>query len=155
MKAFRFTLESVLTLRQRQEQVAMSHYAQSLLAHQQASARLEAAQRDLDAGQQELRGRIAGGFAAAQAAQAQDYILLLEKKRQKCAAELSVAEKRKNFAMQTMLAARQQREVVDKFFERQKKRYDYERAREEQKTLDSLPQRRVSVLSWNQSEEMP
>jgi flagellar export protein FliJ len=155
MKAFRFTLESVLTLRQRQEQVAMSHYAQSLLAHQQASARLEAAQRELNANLQELRERITEGFAASQAAQAHGYIQLLEKNRQKCAAELKVAESRKNFAMQTMLVARQQREVVDKFFERQKKRYDYERAREEQKTLDSLPQRRVGVLSWNQSEGMP
>jgi flagellar export protein FliJ len=155
MKAFRFTLESVLTLRQRQEQVAMSHYAQSLLAHQQASARLEAAQRELNANLQELRERITEGFAASQAAQAHGYIQLLEKNRQKCAAELKVAESRKNFAMQTMLVARQQREVVDKFFKRQKKRYDYERAREEQKTLDSLPQRRVGVLSWNQSEGMP
>jgi len=47
MKSFRFTLEAVRTLRQRQEQAAMEQYAQALLARQQAVAKLEALQHEL------------------------------------------------------------------------------------------------------------
>ena len=65
MKAFRFTLEAVRTLRQRQEQEAQEQYAQALLARQQALNRLDAVQRELNAGFAELRAQLAKGCAAA------------------------------------------------------------------------------------------
>jgi flagellar export protein FliJ len=153
MKAFHFTLEAVRTLRQRHEQVAMEQYGQTLLARQQAVDRLAAVQQELTACFQDLREKLAAGCSASTAAQANDYHRALGRRRDDCAAALGLAERRVNAALQAMLAARQQREIVDKFFEKQKSRHNRELTREEQKLLDDLAGRRGnSVLAWNPTE---
>jgi flagellar export protein FliJ len=150
MKAFRFTLEAVRIVRQRQEQETMEHYAQALLVRQQATARLEEIQQELGAAWQELRARLAGGCSAGVANQAHTYRQTLEKRREECAAALGVAERRVNAALQAMLAARRQREVVDKCLEKQKARHGREMSRLEQKVMDDLAGRRTnSIFSWN------
>ncbi len=155
MKPFHFTLEAVRTLRQRQEQNAMEQYAQALLARQQAIEKLNAIQRELHASWQELRGRLAGGCAAFHLSQAHDYQRALGKRRDESMATLGVTERRVNAAMQAMLAARQQREIVDKSCEKQKARHLREQFRAEQKVLDDLAGRRgVSSLAWNPTEAL-
>ena len=150
MKSFHFTLEAVLTLRQRQEQKALELYAQALLARQQALERLEAAQHRLNTAFEELRAQLAAGCTASAAAQAHEYQRSLAKRRDECTLALGAAERRVNAALQGMLAARQQREIVDKCFEKQKSRHGRETARAEQKLLDDLAGRRAnSILSWN------
>jgi flagellar FliJ protein len=145
MKPFHFTLEAVRTLRQRQEQVAMEKYAQALHTRQEAANKVDAIQRQLSDGWQELRGQMATGCTASQVAQAQDYHRALSKRRDEAAAALGVAERRVNAALQTMLNARQQREIVDKSREKQKARHLREQFRAEQKILDDLAGRRLSV----------
>jgi flagellar FliJ protein len=154
MKSFHFTLEAVRTLRQRQEQKALENYARALLARQQALDRLDAVQREMNAGFVELRAKLTKGCAASEAAQAHDYHRLLAKRRDECTVALGVAERRVNAAMQTMLAARQQREVVDKFFDKQKARHERDQVRNEQKFLDDLAgsRRANSILAWNPTE---
>jgi flagellar export protein FliJ len=153
MKAFHFTLEALGTVRQRQEQKAMEQYAQSLIARRQAVEALEAAERELSACWQEWRGRMAGGCTAAEAAQAHAYERSLAQRRDECARALETAERRVNAALQGMLQARQQREVVDKYFDRQKARHRREQARGEQKFLDDLAGRRgSSILAWKSAE---
>jgi flagellar export protein FliJ len=150
MKTFQFTLEAVRIVRQRNEQDAMERYAHALLARRQATDRLETVQREIDAGWQELRALLARGCAASLAAQAHVYQQSLEKRRNECAAELGLAERRVNLALQAMLHARQQREIVDKCFEKQKARHQREHLRAEQKFIDDLAGRRgSSILSWN------
>jgi flagellar export protein FliJ len=153
MKSFRFTLEAVRTLRQRQEQNALEQYAQSLLLRQQAVKKLEAVQHELNVCMQELRGQLAAGCTAAQAAQAHDYQRSLARRRDECTVALGTAERCVNAAMQAMLHARRQREVVDKFFDKQKLGHLRGLARSEQKMLDDLAGRRGnSVLAWNPTE---
>jgi flagellar export protein FliJ len=153
MKGFHFTLEAVLTLRQRQEQKAMELYAQALLGRHQALEKLAAVQRDLETGFRELREQMARGCTASHVSQAQDYHRSLAKRRDECALNLATAERRVNAALQAMLSARQQREIVDKYFDKQKARHGREVARNEQKFLDDLAGRRSnSVLTWNANE---
>lgn len=142
MKPFHFTLEAVRTVRQRQEQVALEQYAQALLNRRQAADRLEAIEGELNECWRELRGELAEGFAASKAAQAHDYHRILAKRRDEAIAALGIAERRVNAAMQTMLAARQQREIVDKSCEKQKARHQREQFRGEQKIMDDLAGRR-------------
>lgn len=150
MKAFQFTLESVRIVRQRHEQEAMEQYARALLGRRQAVERLEAVQEQLTSGWQELRQLLARGCEAARAAQMQDYHRSLEKRRDEHVAALGMAERRVNAAFQGMMAARQQREIVDKCFDKQKTRHQREQLRLEQKFLDDLAGRRgASVLAWN------
>ena len=150
MKPFHFTLESVRIVRQRHEQDAMDQYARTLLSRQQAVEKLEAVQQLLRAGWQELRQLLARGCQAASAAKMQEYHRSLEKRRDECLIALGVAERRVNAAFQAMLAARRQREIVDKFYTKQKARHQREQVRLEQKFLDDLAGRRTaSILSWN------
>jgi flagellar export protein FliJ len=150
MKSFHFTLESVRTLRQRHEQEAMDQYARTLLARRQAVDRLEAVQQKLNAGWQELRQLLARGCEAASAARMHEYHRSLEKRRDDFITALGVAERRVNVALQAMLAARREREIVDKFFDKQKARHQREQVRVEQKFLDDLAGRRTaSILAWN------
>jgi flagellar export protein FliJ len=153
MKGFHFTLEAVRTLRQRQEQKALEQYAKSLLARQQALDKLDAVQRELNAGFAELRAQMAKGCAATEIAQAQEYHRQLARRRDECTMALGAAERRVNAAMQAMLTARQQREIVDKFFDKQKAGHEREQLRNEQKMLDDLAGRRGnSILAWNPTE---
>ncbi len=150
MKSFHFTLESVRTLRQRHEQEAMDQYARMLLARRLAMDRLEAVQKQLSAGWQELRQLLARGCEAASVTRIQDYHRSLEKRRDEFVAALGVAERRVNAAFQSMLAARRDREIVDKCFDKQKARHQREQVKAEQKFLDDLAGRRTaSVLAWN------
>jgi flagellar export protein FliJ len=150
MKQFHFTLESVRTLRQRQEQDAMDQYARTLLARRQAVDRLEAVQQKLKAGWQELRQLLARGCEASNAARMHEYHRSLEKRRDDLITALGVAERRVNVALQAMLTARREREIVDKFFDKQKARHQREQVRVEQKFLDDLAGRRLaSILAWN------
>jgi flagellar export protein FliJ len=156
MKSFRFTLEAVRTLRRRQEQIALEQYAQTLLARQQASDRLQAVERELNAGWREMRELLARGCSAARTSQTHDYHRSLDERRKECARVLGSAELRVNAAFQAVLSARQQREIVDKCFEKQKATHQRGRLMEEQKLLDELSGRRVaSILSWNPTQALP
>jgi flagellar protein FliJ len=153
MKAFHFTLEAVGTLRRLQEQRAMEQYAKNLAVRRKAMEGLEAVERELSACWQEWRGQLAAGFAAADAARAQAYQRLLAQRRDECARAVENAERRVNAALQGMLAARQQREIVDKLFDKQKNSHRRDQARGEQKFLDDLAGHRgSSILAWKPAE---
>jgi flagellar export protein FliJ len=145
MKPFHFTLEAVRTIRQRQEQVALEQYAQALLNRQLAAERLNSIQAELDECWRELRGHMVKGCSASTVTQSHDYHRVVTRRRDEAISSLGVAERRVNAAMQMMLAARQQREIVDKSCEKQKAHYQREQFRAEQKLMDDLAGRRSSV----------
>jgi flagellar export protein FliJ len=151
MKSFHFSLEAVRTLRQRQENDALEQYARSLLVRQQALDALEAARERIQAHWAEMRRRLSRRCAAAQASQLQDHHLVLERRQQECVAALRAAERGVNAASQIMLLARQQREIVDGYREKQWTRHQRLEAREEQKASDEFGSRRApsfhSILS--------
>ena len=149
MRKFRFTLDSVLTLRQRAEKEMTARYAQALLAQHQVIAQLDLIEKELNASRAEMRHDVTTGAHAAKLSQSLSYLTSLEKRRDHKIADLRNAERQVQSAMQAMLAARQQCEVVQKFFDKQKGRFNYECAREEQKFMDDLASGRgASPLSW-------
>jgi flagellar export protein FliJ len=155
MKSFHFTLEALGTLRRRQEQKAMEQYAQSLIVRLQAVDRLKAVEHELGVCWQEWRSQMAGGCAAVEAAQAHAYHLSLIKRREECALALETAERRLNATLQGMTLVRQQREIVDKCFDRQKARHRQDQVRSEQKFLDDLAGRRGgSIFAWKPAETL-
>ena len=150
MKAFHFTLEAVRTLRQRNEQKALERYAQALLTRQRAMEKLDAAQRELDRNTAALTTAFQTGSTALKIAQINDYQRVLTVRRDEAAKMLGDAERLLNAAHQAMIAARQQREIVDKFFDKQKAHHHRELAQNEQKMLDDLAGRRNnSLFTWN------
>ena len=153
MKAFRFTLEAVQTLRHRQEQQAMETYVHSLLARQQAADRLEAARGQILLNQQEINRLLAAGCAASRLAQAHLYERALEERQTDLILALTMAERRLQAAFQAMIAARQRRKIVEKLRAKQQARHQRDEWREEQKLLDDLASRRGRpILAWNSAE---
>ncbi|MGA2175606.1 MAG: flagellar export protein FliJ [Verrucomicrobiota bacterium] len=150
MKAFRFTLEAVRTVRQRQENDALELYARALLARQQVLDALEAVDGRINDDWSHIRQLLANGCSAAQAAQAHRFHRSLEKERDDCVAALGQAERRVQSASQAMLAARQQREIVETYREKQHLRHQRLEAREEQKLLDEFAVRRVTAIHAGQ-----
>jgi flagellar export protein FliJ len=158
MKAFRFTLQAVRTLRQRQEQLAMEDYAAALRSQQQAEARLAETQQELASGQHQSRNLLADGAAAAQIVQLQVYCRFLEVRGRDREEALNQARTATRQVWQRLLEARRRREVVDKFYDRQREQYARAGQREEQKNLDDLSGRRPRTItaspvgpdhSWN------
>jgi flagellar export protein FliJ len=147
MKAFRFTLEAVRTLRQRQEQEALEDYARALLARQQVLDLLTDMDQRIGRDFVQMRKLLAGRCTAAQAAQAQNFHASLEKKRDDCVTALGKAERRVNAASRAMLAARQQREMVEVYRDKQQAAHQRLALREEQKILDEFAIRRVTALN--------
>jgi flagellar export protein FliJ len=145
MKAFRFTLEAVRTLRQRQEREALEDYIRALLARQKALNVLEEIDQSIGRDFAEMRQLLAGSCTAVRAAQAQNYHRSLEIKRDEAAAALAQAERRVNEASQAMLVARQQREMVDVYREKQHALHQRLEMREEQKIMDEFAIRRVTA----------
>jgi flagellar export protein FliJ len=147
MKAFRFTLEAVRTLRQRQEHEALEDYIRALLARQQALQLLEDIDQRIGHDFAQMRQLLAGGCTAVQAAQAQNYHCSLQNKRDDGVAALGQAELRVNSASRAMLAARRQREMVEVYREKQHALHQRLDWREEQKIMDEFAIRRVTALS--------
>jgi len=147
MKAFRFTLEAVATTRKRMEHVALENYAQALLLRSGALRQLEVAQRELDAAWARMRQALSKGCPAAKAAQLRLQARLLEEDRRRCEEAFAHAERGVNQALQQMLAARQQREAVDKLRGRQRLKHDRDNLRDTQKFLDELASQRATPAS--------
>ena len=99
--------------------------------------------------QEESQRCLLKGAFSAHIVQQQLYGSHMEECRKKAAEAITVSEQKANQAMQAMLLARQEREIVDKFREKQRAIYDRSMTVEEQKLLDELAGRRTeSVLSW-------
>jgi flagellar protein FliJ len=138
MKRFRFTLQALQTVRQRQEQVALEQYSVAMQARLQAEAAFLAARSERDFAWEQHRKRLELGATAAQLAQLQAYCQAAELRCQESEVRLRAAEDEVHQKWQQFAEARKQREVVDKVEERQRRRYQRECAREEQKMLDEL-----------------
>lgn len=149
MKPFKFSLEAVATTRRRLEQAALEKYAQSLLARQNAVAQLEATQRELEGAWLRLRQTLESGCSASAATRLRQESHFLEDERKLRETALTEAERGVSHALQQMLAARQQREVVEKFRGKQRAAHDLDVQRDTQKFLDELAtQRATPAQAW-------
>jgi flagellar export protein FliJ len=150
MKAFRFTLEAARTVRQRKENDALEEYGRALAARQQVLSSLEVMDARIVDDWSHIRRLLSGGCNAAQLAHAHSFHRSLEAKRNDCVAALGQAERRVQSASHAMLAAHQQREIVDVYREKQYARHQRLLAREEQKILDEFAARRAPSVNGGQ-----
>jgi flagellar export protein FliJ len=138
MKRFAFKLQAVLTLRQRNEHVALEKYSRAIRQRQSAALRLTGSEMELSESRRQWLNALADGLPAAHAAQMQAFCHLLEERKQQCEALLHLAEGELNQAGRRMLHARQQREAVEKLLARQRERYDRLQREAERRMMDDL-----------------
>jgi flagellar export protein FliJ len=138
MKAFRFRLQAVLTLREQAEHEAQQLCARAYAAVESAEARLRSADAAITAADDLRRTHLASGTRASQLEQLRIYAVLLHERRVLVARELTEARRRAEEARRQLLAATQRREALERLRLRQRRTHDYQAARAEQKLLDEL-----------------
>jgi flagellar export protein FliJ len=144
MKAFHFSLQAVRTLRQRQEQMALERFTAAVRNREKAVNRLNSVTQQLHAGWSELKALLPKGVTALQIAQVQAYCDSVTARKKECEVYVNAAHRAVDLAWQNLVAAKQQLEVVVKYYENQRRLYERELDREEQKTLDDMVNRRTT-----------
>ena len=140
MKAFKFTLEAVRTLRSRQEKNALEQYGLAVQAREQVVAFLWKTRDELEKIFQERRKQNAGATAA-ELAQLEKCSVEVAARERECLQTVQRACLRVETTWQELLTARQEREIVEKYLGQQRERYDRALDREEQKQLDEFANR--------------
>jgi flagellar export protein FliJ len=147
MKPFKFTLEAVRTVREREEQHALHDYVATLRALAEAKQRVEAINDEISRVWSELRQSLQAGSRAAELARIQDYGEMLIRRKRTLDDELKAARVKANRSFTRYLAAHQACTVVEKCYENQHGQHDRDRRKHEQKTLDDLAQRSLTLAS--------
>jgi flagellar export protein FliJ len=151
MKPFTFSLQALLTLRQRQEQVALEQYGRALRARALACAALRLAQDGLaqawSAFRTELEGSCCGGRASFHRAQC----AALEERSRRTQAEAQSAELAVRQALDCFTEARRQREAVERVRDRRRLAFERDCTRQEGRVLDDLAGRRQRIVSCGQA----
>ena len=145
MKRFTFTLQAVLTLRQREERTALEGYAAALRERQRAVGALEEAVRSIDA-LRRLRLQVCETpIAAHEHAQLQIRTEVAEQSRIELSRLLARAETVLANQLKAVLMARQRREAVEHCRSMQMEEHLRLEAAEEARLLDELAARRSPV----------
>jgi flagellar export protein FliJ len=149
MKPFRFTLEALRIIRERQESEAMEKYGRALMELKRRREALEQAASEVVWMQEEIKRRLEEGSMVAHIMHQQLSLVHLEQVRKEAGEAVDAAGKEVKEALQAMLKARRNREIVDKFQARQRAVYDRALTLEEQKLMDELAShRQPPALSW-------
>ena len=152
MKRFHFTLQPIRTLREQKEQAAQQKYAQAVRACEDAARRLGETTRALQSGWTVLGEELARGSAATQLARVRAYCVVVEERQKADQAALDQAQQTARQVWQQLVLAMRDREVMDHFHDKQRRAYDREVQRGEQKILDDLAARlTLAVGAWSRS----
>lgn len=149
MKRFRFSLQALRTLRQHQEQRALKQFGLAIAARAQATRDLEEVRRHCDAGWQASRQSMRAGVTAAQLVRLGAYCRTMEQLQRQSEANLRRAQRTVDERWEKLLTIRQQREAVDKYYQRLRGAYERQLSREEQKALDDMAYHRPpAAMTW-------
>ena len=138
MKAFRFSLEAILTLREQAEKAVQVRCAQAYAAERRAADNLREAEAALATAEQAQTVLLQKGCAAAQVEQLRSYSLFLEARRLEFMRAHEESKKRAVDAQAQLITATQKREALERLKNRQRIAHSYNAARLEQLTLDEL-----------------
>ena len=151
MKAFKFPLESLRTLRKQREHAAQQQYARALVVCDGAARLLQLAEEELTAGHSMLLRELAAGTEASRIVNLKTWCSVLETRKNECAATLAEARRDANDAFRAMTVAVREREALDRFHD--KSRLQWQRAfqADEQKMFDELAVQRQSGNGFEKS----
>jgi flagellar FliJ protein len=138
MKAFKFSLESVLTLRRREEEAARESYSEALAFRSRCELALEQAMQDLEALQSELTEKRSG------LTRRDDHLLFIHAIRQQkdycttVSQRLARAEQLVQARHGVWMEARRKTQMLERLKEKQQLRHRYEMERAEERLIDDL-----------------
>ena len=154
MKRFQSPLQVLLPIREQQEQSALEHYARSLQQREKIPSQI--AQIDQErtllsrAWREEMREQSTPALELQRLAA---WAESLQIKRKHLENQFIQAEKLVQEMLGRMMAARQQREALEKYLHMQRQAYNRQCAQEAQKVLDEIGSRNSGALKWKQDSE--
>jgi flagellar export protein FliJ len=151
MKAFNFPLASLRTLRQQRERAAQQRYARALTMCDGAARVLQLAEEELKTGRTLLVGELEAGTTASRIIQLRTWCMVLEIRRNECAAAFVNARREANDAFRLMTAAAREREALDRFHEKAHTLWQREFQADEQKMFDELAVQRQAAPAFDKS----
>ncbi len=142
MKAFRFSLQSVLALRERAEQNAQQRCAADLAAHEQSLQSVRQAENDLQSSWEMLKSTCTRGAPAADIARLNAWSAVAQDEARKRHAQAEVARVSLERSRLHLRHATQERQALDNLKQRRRTAHQQEFLRQEQKQLDETAGRR-------------
>src|SRR5579863_6912362 len=118
MKAFKFPLESLRTLRKQRENAAQQAYSRALAACENAERSLVLAEEELKTGHSMFQGELSAGSTASHLVHLKTWCKVLEIRRNERSTALAEARRGANEAFRTMTVAVREREALDKFYDK-------------------------------------
>ena len=149
MKAFRFPLESLRTLRKQREQVAQQKYSAALARCDEAAQAFRLAETELLTGHAMLDHELTAGASAARIMNLQTWCKVLDLRRKECVNALVAAQSDANEAFRAMTTAVREREALDKFYEKSRRVWERALLNAEQKIFDELAIQRQHEPAWS------
>lgn len=153
MRKFRFSLQPVQVLRERQEQAALNAYARTLQGAAEAEARLQSARQALEDAWTGLRPAPGRPVDTTALAQGHEHCQLLTRRAEACARALEAARAAVAQAFARWMNARQNSAVLAKCREKQLGEHRLRARQHEQKQLDELGRRRPECAAARPPEE--
>ena len=147
MKAFRFQLEAVLTLREQAEQAAQQQCARALATLESAKLRVQVAETRMAAHEELYRQQMASGTRADWLEQWRGYALSLRERRAQVGRELALAQEQFDAASRRLVLATQRREALERLREHKRRLHQYHVAQLEQKLLDDSVGRTPALMA--------
>lgn len=141
MKAFRFSLQAILTLREQREQEARCHYARKLQAVESAQRSLAVTGRELQHLAEEHQFRLRHGAQSQDLRRLDLYRHTLNDRLTRLQQELAAARKAAERAWLALVQATQDRQALDHYRQKLRRAYDYAVARDAQRLLDDFAAR--------------
>jgi flagellar export protein FliJ len=138
MKAFKFPLESLRTLRQQRENAAQQVYARALVLCDGATRILQLAEEELKTGHAMLGNELKTGSTAGRLVNLRSWCGILETRRNECLAALADARRKANDAFRVMTSAVREREAMDRFHEKSQRAWQRAFLADEQKMFDEM-----------------
>lgn len=155
MKGFVFSLQALLTLRQRQERLALEQYGRALQARATACAAVQQAQADLACAWSTLRAELETSCYAARVAFHRAQCSALEERSRRAQAEVQSAGHALRKTLGAFTEARRRREAVDRVRERRRLAFEREGMRQESRILDDLAGRCARPMLGGQPGQIP
>jgi flagellar export protein FliJ len=150
MKAFKFTLQALLTLREQQEQKALQEYGRMLNAQERAVSDLESAREQLEEAREKFQNRLLAGCCANELWQLQTWCDSIERRVVEIGHIAQAARNNARIAFSRLLSARHATGIMHKLMEEQQRRHRREQRRHDQKVLDDLANRRNMMMMITQ-----
>lgn len=138
MKGFRFRLESVLTLRNWEEERARTAYGQALQQERRFVDELRAIEQRIEQDAATIRQTTTTGVQAGERAARWRHLLALERQRADIAQKLVTARRIREQKMKLLIDAHRRTGILDRLKLRQKQAHAAESARREQQEIDEL-----------------